>query len=70
MKVKVRSLVEFIAEEMEADPTSGMLFPGGPIWNVNAKSLLDKIGEIWGLTEYDIGSIVNPIRKSIEENRA
>lgn len=65
MSDEVSRLLKWIAENVEAEPMSG-LFPGGPIWNVSAPGLLLAVGNIWGLSPAEVGAVFNPVRERVE----
>lgn len=66
MRDDVRKLIEWIAEETEAEP-GPMSFLGFDTHHVHTKSLLDKISECFGVSPEAIGDVFNPIREKIEE---
>jgi len=68
MDKNVKKLLAWVAENIEVEPLSGMM-PYGPMWNVSAIPLLDRIGELWKLGEDEVGDVVNPIRERIEQER-
>lgn len=62
------ALLTWIAQNIQCEPLSGIM-PTGPIWNVNAVDLLDKIREIYDLNGEEMGEIINPIREEIERKQ-